>query len=317
MQTHVQVLISVVHLIRSFVRGYQILYTVIERYHYSRQMLMYLLLFDTKREAPASKPYLKKQVLSKPLRKTCTNCSKLRVHLARRGTQDQAAYRIPEVKTYKEVSVWALWACANKYQSYFRWMEWRCNRIFAFSAHHVCIGAQALGYFVNQVCSKFAVLQLHILTQQNHKTPHKWWVEAKNVWLIDRIMWTKMPKCVTQSSPCAEASKTHLATFILANDPKMCMCVSASTILVRVAFSIVNLVLPCLPESRPMARDKCSPRNVCIHHNVGYLNFRSGAYTMVTDHNAKFERSDGSVMRHTLTFDRCKSVRNLKHLHIN
>ena len=55
----------------------------------------------------------------------------------------------------------------------------------------------------------------------------------------------------------------HLATLMLANEPRMWMCVSASTMRVRVEFSIVNLVLPCLPEMRPMVRDRCSPRNVC------------------------------------------------------
>jgi hypothetical protein len=41
------------------------------------------------------------------------------------------------------------------------------------------------------------------------------------------------------------------------------MCVSASTMRVRVEFSMVNFVFPCLPEMRPMVRDRCSPRNVC------------------------------------------------------
>ena len=43
----------------------------------------------------------------------------------------------------------------------------------------------------------------------------------------------------------------------------MCIRVSASTILVFVAFSIVNFVLPFLPAIRPMQRDRCSPRSVC------------------------------------------------------
>jgi len=38
--------------------------------------------------------------------------------------------------------------------------------------------------------------------------------------------------------------------------------VSARTMRVRVAFSIVNLVLPPLPAIRPTARDKLSPWSV-------------------------------------------------------
>ena len=43
----------------------------------------------------------------------------------------------------------------------------------------------------------------------------------------------------------------------------MCILVSASTILVFVAFSMVNFVLPFLPAIRPIQRDRCSPRRVC------------------------------------------------------
>lgn len=57
--------------------------------------------------------------------------------------------------------------------------------------------------------------------------------------------------------------RSHLATLMLAKEPRMWMCVSASTMRVRVEFSMVNFVFPCLPEMRPIVRDRCSPRNVC------------------------------------------------------
>lgn len=96
-------------------------------------------------------------------------------------------------------------------------------------------------------------------------------------------------------------SQHYLATLMFWYEPKMCILVSAITILVFVAFSIVNLVLPfcthsleseackspyegrpnsdsyavgdaqhatldappTLPANRPMHLDKCSPLRVC------------------------------------------------------
>jgi hypothetical protein len=63
--------------------------------------------------------------------------------------------------------------------------------------------------------------------------------------------------------PIIRLHKASRATLIFWKDPRMWMRVSARTMRVRVAFSIVNFVLPAFPASRPIARDKCSPRRVC------------------------------------------------------
>ena len=65
------------------------------------------------------------------------------------------------------------------------------------------------------------------------------------------------------------AHSASLATLMLANEPRMWILVSAITMRVRDAFSIVNLVFPPLPDSRPMARDRCSPRSVLTSWKVG------------------------------------------------
>lgn len=49
------------------------------------------------------------------------------------------------------------------------------------------------------------------------------------------------------------------AILMPSNVPRMLILSSASTMRVRVAFSMVNLVLPLCPAMRPMARDKWSP----------------------------------------------------------
>ncbi len=94
----------------------------------------------------------------------------------------------------------------------------------------------------------------------------------------------------TGGEPMISAQTASRAMRIFWYDPSMCIRVSASTMRVRVAFSIVNFVFPfyewqmlvirpcqlvnqakqedislarTLPASRPMHRDRCSPRNVC------------------------------------------------------
>ena len=63
--------------------------------------------------------------------------------------------------------------------------------------------------------------------------------------------------------PMISAQMESLATRIFWKLPMICIQVSASTIRVRDAFSIVNFVLPSLPEILPIARERCSPLRVC------------------------------------------------------
>lgn len=53
-------------------------------------------------------------------------------------------------------------------------------------------------------------------------------------------------------------TKAHLATLMFWYEPKMCILVSAMTILVFVAFSIVNLVLPfCTAMASVVSSESC------------------------------------------------------------
>mmetsp|Transcript_1523 Transcript_1523/g.6026 ORF Transcript_1523/g.6026 Transcript_1523/m.6026 type:complete len:229 (+) Transcript_1523:298-984(+) len=52
------------------------------------------------------------------------------------------------------------------------------------------------------------------------------------------------------------------ATWMLAYAPRMWTLASATTMRVRVAFSMANLVLPPMPAMRPIARERWSPRRV-------------------------------------------------------
>ena len=68
--------------------------------------------------------------------------------------------------------------------------------------------------------------------------------------------------------PNIKLHNASLATLMLANEPSMWILESASTILVRVAFSTAIFVFPPFPDIRPIARDKCSPFKVftsCNH----------------------------------------------------
>ena len=69
-----------------------------------------------------------------------------------------------------------------------------------------------------------------------------------------------MNKCNHQNSlPNIKLQMAVLAIFMFWNEPRMWIFVSASTILVLVTFSMVNLVFPPLPAILPMALDKWSP----------------------------------------------------------
>mmetsp|Transcript_14037 Transcript_14037/g.34623 ORF Transcript_14037/g.34623 Transcript_14037/m.34623 type:complete len:211 (-) Transcript_14037:125-757(-) len=71
------------------------------------------------------------------------------------------------------------------------------------------------------------------------------------------------------------AHSASRATRMFWKEPRMWMRWSAITSRVRVAFSIVNLVLPLLPASRPMQRAMCSPRSVLTSLTSKHSTYRS------------------------------------------
>jgi hypothetical protein len=65
--------------------------------------------------------------------------------------------------------------------------------------------------------------------------------------------WT-LPGCL----PSTSFDIASRASWIFLNPPRICTCESARTTRVLVAFSIAYLVLPSLPATRAIARERCS-----------------------------------------------------------
>lgn len=89
------------------------------------------------------------------------------------------------------------------------------------------------------------------------RTPHQK-VSAMREHTV-RILVATLPA----GDPRMSAQIASRATRMFCADPRMWILVSARQIRVRVAFSIVNFVLPLFPARRPMHRARCSPRRVC------------------------------------------------------
>src|SRR3990167_3120929 len=71
------------------------------------------------------------------------------------------------------------------------------------------------------------------------------------------------------------------------------------TILVFVAFSIANFVLPSVPETRPMALDKCSPCNIFTEENIrnkSHINSRLIIYHLQLQRN-QYKYHPNAIMR--------------------
>eukprot|EP00962_Isochrysis_galbana_P003222 scaffold909_cov121-Isochrysis_galbana.AAC.1 len=82
--------------------------------------------------------------------------------------------------------------------------------------------------------------------------------------------------------PSTRLQTASRATLIRANEPRMCTLFSASTMRVRVAFSMAYLALPSLPAMRPMARARWSPLSILTSVTWNDSTYRSSTRRMAT-----------------------------------
>ena len=74
-----------------------------------------------------------------------------------------------------------------------------------------------------------------------------------------------------------------LEHWILLKHPRMCILESATTILVRVEFSIANFVFPFSPQIRPIARLRWSPWSVLTSFISNDSRYRSSSLSTATE----------------------------------